>query len=499
MFKNKSFIPWLIATVAVIAVIVVMLGRAKPSVAASADTATVTTVTLAESVEASGYIQAQQYASLVWKTGGTVATIPVSVGDKVEAGDVLMSLQTTSASANVISAQADLLNTQKQLDALRNPDGKIRADAQKALANAYTAWNDARNRLSNALSGKQSSGDDKKYDDITNAEGDLNDSLNAFALTASPHAQWYYWAGRMESLNRKGDYDFAALAASLRNSLDSDDADFVDDIVDAQNKYEQAVTDFSESITDYATASELNAAAATYQQSAEVLMNASQNAYETLVAPNPRDLASAQAKVDAAQATIDSLSIIAPFDGEVLAIEQHPGDLVSTGTVAISLANRSNLYIDTQVDEADIAQVAVGNPATITMDAIPGVTLNGTVTFIKPVSEMVSGLVKYRVHIELAPLEETMEDPVLLGATADVTIQVSDAQAALAVPASAVQSDNAGEFVMLIKTDGSTQRVTVQSGESVDNLVIVSGDLQEGDKVQSKYQNGIQPAVRGLK
>jgi len=488
MFKNKTFIPWLIAAVAVIAVIAILLGGRTPSNTTSTNTATVTTVTFAESIEASGYVQAQPYASLVWKTGGTVASIPVSVGDQVKAGDVLMSLQTTSASANVISAQADLLNEQNQLDAIQNPDGKARADAQKTLASAFSAWDDARSALSDALSDEQSYGDDDLYDDVTAAESDLDDALDAFALTASPDAQWYYWVARMESLNRKGDYDFAALSASLRSSLDSEDADLVDDIVDAQTEYEQAVTDFAESITDYATASEVNAAVASYQQSAESLMDASQTAYATLVAPNPDDLASAQAQVDAAQATIDSLSIIAPFDGEVLAIEQHPGDVVSTGTIAILIADRSNLYIDTQVDEADISQVAVGNPAAITMDAMPGVTLNGTVTFINPVGEIVSGLVKYSVRVELAPVE----DPLLLGATADVTIQVSEAQAALAVPASAVQSDNAGEYVTVIETDGSTRRVTVQSGESVGDLVIVSGDLQAGDKVQSDYQGGVQ-------
>jgi multidrug efflux pump subunit AcrA (membrane-fusion protein) len=129
MFKNKTFIPWLIAAVAVNAVIVILLGGAKPSISGTANTATVTTVTRAESIDASGYLQAESYAGLVWKTGGTVASVSASVGDPVMAGDILMSLQTTSASANAISAQADLLNAQNQFEALTNPDGKACADA----------------------------------------------------------------------------------------------------------------------------------------------------------------------------------------------------------------------------------------------------------------------------------------------------------------------------------------------------------------------------------
>ena len=480
MFKNKTIIPWLVAAVAVVAVIVTFLGGTKTSVASGVNTATVTTVTRAESIDASGYIQAQSYASLGWKTSGTVASVPISAGDHVKAGDVLMSLQITSASANVISARADLINAQKQHNSLQNPDGETIAAAQKKLASAYSAWDTARDDLSSALSGKSSYGKSKNYDTMTSAETDLADALDAFALSANPDSQWYYWAARMDSLNRSDDYDYTSLASKLRNNLNSDDANFVDDIVDAQKKYEAAVQVFAESITDYSTAVTVNDAKATYQQSAEALMNASQDAYETLVAPNSNDLASALAKVDAAQTTVDSLSIIAPFDGEVLAIEQNPGDVVSTDTIAISLADRTNLSIDTQVDEADIAQVVVGNPVIVSMDALPGVTLNGTVTFINPVSELVSGLVKYIVHIELAPVNA----PVLLGATADVTIQVSDPQTSVAVPITAIQNDSTGEYVWVIQSDGSTKRVDVVSGSIVGDQVIVSGDVQAGDQIQ---------------
>jgi HlyD family secretion protein len=162
MFKNKTIIPLLVAAVAVIAVIVILLGGTKTSVASGANTATVTTVTRAESIDASGYIQAQSYASLGWKTSGTVASVPISAGDHVKAGDVLMSLQITSANANVISAQADLIDAQKQHNSLQYPDGETIAAVQKKLASAYSAWDKARDDLSSALSGKSSYGTSKK-------------------------------------------------------------------------------------------------------------------------------------------------------------------------------------------------------------------------------------------------------------------------------------------------------------------------------------------------
>ena len=83
-------------------------------------------------------------------------------------------------------------------------------------------------------------------------------------------------------------------------------------------------------------------------------------------------MTAAQAKVDAAQATVDSMSIIAPFDGEVLYIESQPGDRGEDGGRCASILPTWIISISrAQVDESDIASVKVGNPVTATLDAVP--------------------------------------------------------------------------------------------------------------------------------
>jgi HlyD family secretion protein len=197
--------------------------------------------------------------------------------------------------------------------------------------------------------------------------------------------------------------------------------------------------------------------------------------------PNAQDVVAAQAKVDAAQATVDSMSIIAPFDGEVLYIESQPGDVVETGTSAADLANLDHLYIEAQVDESDIANVKVGNPITATLDAVPDVQLTGKVVAIDPVGEKDSGIVKYTVLIDIAKVAEDVFLP--LGSTANVTIQVKEATKSLAVPTDLVQNDSKGEYVFVAQADGSTKRVEVVTGTIVGDLVTVTGDLKEGDSV----------------
>ncbi|MGE5464590.1 MAG: efflux RND transporter periplasmic adaptor subunit [Syntrophothermus sp.] len=192
-----------------------------------------------------------------------------------------------------------------------------------------------------------------------------------------------------------------------------------------------------------------------------------------------QDVTAAQAKVDAAQATVDTMSIIAPFDGEVLYTESQPGDVVTTGTSAVDIANLDHLYIDAQVDESDIANVQVGAPITATLDAMPGLQLTGQVAAINPVGAKNSGLVKYTVRIAV---DKVAGDTFLpLGATANVTIQVQPVVTALGVPTSFVKNDSQGEHVLVVQPGEAPRRVDVVSSTIVGDHVVVTGDLKVGD------------------
>lgn len=202
--------------------------------------------------------------------------------------------------------------------------------------------------------------------------------------------------------------------------------------------------------------------------------------------PNSQDVVAAQAKVDAAQATVASMSVIAPFEGEVLYVESQPGDVVEAGTSAVNIANLDHLYVETQVDESDIASVKVGNQVSATVDAVPGVTLTGKVAAINPVGEVVSGLVKYTVRVDLDKADKDLSLP--LGATVNTTIQVKEPTATLAVPVTAIQNDNKGEYVWVVRND-SAVRVDVVGGQIVGDMVAVTGDLKEGEIVQVGQKN----------
>jgi HlyD family secretion protein len=416
LFNDKKTRNWIIAVVGMIILIVFGLGisSANRRNTASPTEAMVTELTAAETIQATGSLEAQPFASLSWKTNGLVEAVNVKAGDIVKAGDVLVSLQPSSTTTDIAGAQADLVEAQKELEDLLNST----ADLAQATIDLKAAQED--------------------YDKKLYYVNYLNDPANAPFVDTNLY---------MEQ-TRRGGYEYRYASREFRQPSAST-------LAEANNNLALA---------------------------AAVLYDA-QHTYDLLKAgADSPDVLAAQAKVEAAQATVNQLRITAPFDGQVLSVDSYVGDLVSTGDLSVNLADMDHLYLQAQVDESDISQIKLGNTAEATLDAVPGVTLHGEVTAINPVGVVDSGLVKYTVRIDLKKVEQEILLP--LGTTANVVIQTKGPSPTLMVPLTALQTDSKGEYVLLIQDDNSIRRVDVISGEAAGDLIAVTGDLKVGDRVQ---------------
>ena len=115
---------------------------------ASAEVAgTVVSLTVAQTVEATGSLRAQPFASLTWETEGVVQDVYVEAGDQVKAGDVLLKLNTNSVPSSILSAQADLSTAQKELDDLLISSEEELAQAVIDLKDAHEVYDEAVNYL----------------------------------------------------------------------------------------------------------------------------------------------------------------------------------------------------------------------------------------------------------------------------------------------------------------------------------------------------------------
>jgi len=405
--KNKKARNWGIAPIAVVAVLAWAFFSPKTSSAQTSTEAVVTSLDMAETIEASGSLAAQPFASLEWKTSGVVEDVNVAPGDFVKAGDALLSLQPSSTSANIVNAKSDLINAQNALETLLKSDTD-RAQTAIDLEDAQDAYDKAK---------------------------DWRVSLNG-----------KIWITRITYRNMGG----------------------------RQIPVEHSYRDYPSPATIADADRDLALKMSTLEDT--------QREFNRLKdGPDPDDVSAAQAKVDAAQATVNSLNIIAPFAGQVLSVDDRVGDTVSTGDLSVNLADLNHLYVETQVDESDVANVRVGNQAEVTLDAVTGITLTGEVSAVNPVGEVISGLVKYKVRIDLDKVEDGMFLP--LGTTANVVIKVKDEAAVLAVPITAIQNDSKGEYVWVMR-NGEAIRVDVVGGAIIGELVAVTGDLSAGETLQ---------------
>jgi HlyD family secretion protein len=148
LLRNKNFRIWGFGAIVVVAL--VWLGINFSSANAGTSTANtegkVVSLEVASTIEASGSLEAQPFAALDWKTGGVVETVNVKPGDFVNAGDVLLELQPSSTSASIVSAQADLVTAQKNLEDLLTSNTDF-AQAVIDLKDAQEKYNDAADYL----------------------------------------------------------------------------------------------------------------------------------------------------------------------------------------------------------------------------------------------------------------------------------------------------------------------------------------------------------------
>jgi HlyD family secretion protein len=206
-----------------------------------------------------------------------------------------------------------------------------------------------------------------------------------------------------------------------------------------------------------------------------------QRAYDRLKnGPNTDDIAAAEARVAAAQATLNQSAITAPFDGVITDASVIKGDQVSLADLAFQVDDLSHLLIDLEVSEVDINSISVGQEVTVDFDAVQGKDYHGKVVAVAGAGTAASGSVDFKVTVELTDADELIKP----GMTAAVLIQVRNVEDALLVPNRAVRVVDNQRVVYVLNTDGTLNPLEVRLGATSDTYSeVVGGGLQEGDQI----------------
>jgi HlyD family secretion protein len=268
-------------------------------------------------------------------------------------------------------------------------------------------------------------------------------------------------------------------------------------------------------------AADVTAAESAGRQSQAALQGAQANTIQSSV--KAEDVAQAQARVTRAEVTalnarvnLDQTRVEAPRDGIVLKKYVDEGTIIqsgqsgfSGGTAIVQLANVSRIYVDTLVDEADIALIQVGQKVDITLDAYPNSPKSGSVRKIFPEAETVTNVTYIHLQVEIDPMDVDERLRPLMNATCD--FEVENKEDTLKVPSEAVKDEEDASVVTVIKDpkkplwDAANQdKRTVEVGVRGDDSTEIISGLKEGDTVVTQIIEPVSatassvPATGGL-
>lgn len=401
----------------------------------------VTEVTLTTTIEASGTIEPRQVASLNWTTSGMIASVNVKLGQKVEAGDILLSLDPNSVPNNLKITQLNLAEMTSPLAI---------ATAEQAVITAQDTVEDAEK--------------DRASLDYHNA-GAIESAYASYILAE----QKYQSAKTL----------FDARTAHLSNT-DPDYAIAYQQLYNAQLARDKALLTYnaysgSASAKEYSDAEAALSLARARLQESEYYLAALRGEELPVDATG-----SSLLKLIELRMSVDALNLRAPFDGTVSAIYDEVGMVVGNNETSLKLIDRSKLYVTISLTEEDIVKIAEGDKAGVVVDILPDLALSGHVYAIEPMGTVSNGVVYYEVQIEL----DQADDQIPLSATATVTIQIGEPVLSLAVPATAIQNDSDGNEYIQVVSGGTSKTVQVVSGTILDDdRVIISGEVALGDQV----------------
>ena len=203
-------------------------------------------------------------------------------------------------------------------------------------------------------------------------------------------------------------------------------------------------------------------------------------------------VAQTEASLKYAETNLRYTRILSPVDGIVVSRNVYVGQTVAASFQTPTLFNiaqdLTKMQIDTNVDEADIGRIKVGQDVEFTVDAYPDITFKGRVSQVRIAPITVQNVVTYDVVIRVDNPEFKLKP----GMTANVSIIISGKKDVLKIPNAALRfrlsntvkpSEYKGTGVWIIEKD-KPKRIKVSTGISDGSYTeLVSGEIKEGREV----------------
>lgn len=400
--------------------------------------------TLCETIETSAVTEAHKRSRLNFQVPGVVSEVLIEMGDRIEKGQALATLDDTSYRLHVEQAQASL-------DAATAGLEKLKAGFRpEELAQAEAGVEAARAALEKFTTGF-------RPEDVKTAEAGL-----AAAQAGFEQAERNY--ERMKKLYEEKKAIAEATFEQARTQYEV-----------AKAQRDQAEQRLKTLTSGYET-QDIESLKARFKQAAEQLALLQKGFRKEDVNAAKAQVALAQAMLKIAQESLNDTVLRAPYDGVVVGTHVDIGDAIAAmpGQIAVEVMDSSKLEITAPVPDIWADRVTSDALAIVSLDGGPD-GLETKVVAISDAIDPANRAFRVKMLLDNADLE------LKAGMFARVSI-VYRRISVLAVPASAILEDASGKYV-LTYSDGTTAKVRVETGIASDGYTQITDGLTEGQKV----------------
>jgi HlyD family secretion protein len=403
------------------------------------------------------------------KTSGVLKRLFVQEGDRVQAGQLLAKMDDSNLQGQRLQSQGQLAEAEANLQKL------IAGNRPQDIAQAQAELAEAAANLQKLIAGN-------RPQDIAQAQARLESALSSQRQT--------------ELIFRQNQQLYQEGAISQRDW--------------ATSRYQREGAEAQVREAQQALALQKIGSRPEDIRQAQALVEQKREALSLAKAGSrAEDIAQARAQVIAAQGTLKTIQtqindteIRAPFAGVIARKYADPGAFVTPTTAGSSvssatsssiLALASQNQVVTDVAESNIAQMRLGQKATIKADAYPGKTFEGKVVQIAPQSIVQQNVTSFEVKVAI------LSDPQKLlraGMNVNVEFDAGQLDNVLVVPTVAIVRQPQGTGVYVWGQDNRSEFVPITTGMTVNDKTEVRSGLREGDRVFITFPEGQRPLSR---
>jgi len=460
-------------------------------------------------VSVTGSVEPVAHVNLSFEKGGRVSGVYAQVGDRVYAGQLLVSLENGDIAAQLAQAEAVLSAEQAKLSDIQAGTRPEEIAVQKvkvanarvtvaeteivlenSIRDAFTKSDDAiRNNIDQFFTSPQSQFPQLSFT-VANQQLEVNIEAGKVAIDGILDN----WSAKLGLIS----LDALGSANTANNNLDQVQQ-LLDNIALAVNSLtpsssltqttiDSYKTDVSTARTNINTAiTNLNTAVKNARDAISALSLTEEELVLKESGSTPNTITAQEATVDQAVASIQNYQaqlaktvIRSPISGVVTAQEAKRGEVVGAGSIVASVISTGNFELEAFVPEADIADVALENSSKITLDAYSAdIIFTAHVATINPAETVIEGVPTYKVVLSF----DEQDARIRSGMTANIDILTNEKSGVISIPIRSVIREEGRQFVRLLN-NGEVSEVDVITGlrGSDGKIEIISG-INEGDEV----------------